>query len=356
MRLVIQIPCFNEEAQLPAVMASLPKAIPGVSEILILVIDDGSTDNTAALARQLGADRVVVLPQNQGLARAFSEGINTGLEMGADIIVNTDADLQYDSDCIADLISPVIAGKADIAIGDRNTRSVPEFSWLKRQLQGMGSFVVRTVSRTNVRDASSGFRAYSRRAAAEIFVLTRFSYTMESLIQAGDAGFTIANVPVKRNPDQRPSRLFRSNFHYIRSSTATILRVLIQYRPLPFFLSISLLLGVGALLAWLPFISGWVQGQGEGHIQSIILGAVLALAAVQVLVLGILADSIRANRAISQHVLTRLKLLELGTSDSTITGESHQATHTSTAVESEHKRADNPTTTGTRAPDDWHPS
>ena len=311
MKLIIQIPCFNEEDQLPDLIPHLPRALPGFSKVEFLVIDDGSDDRTFEVARELGVDHVVRLRSHLGLAKAFSAGVDACLKLGADVIVNTDADHQYDSTSIPALVAPLVDGKADVSIGDRGTDGIKEFGLVKRFLQRAGSRVLRIASGSSVADASSGFRAYTRGAALQINIVTRFSYTLESLIQAGTGGLTLVDVPVQRNAAVRPSRLFSSQWGYVRRSAFSIVRVYAQYRPLPVFFTVAVILGVAGLVAWIPFAWDFATGDGSGHVQSLILGSVLIMAAVQVGALAILADAVAANRLTTQQALERIKAVEM---------------------------------------------
>ncbi len=312
MKLIIQIPCLNEEDQLPVTLAALPRSVPGFDVVEWLLIDDGSTDATIDVARRHGVDHIVALPANRGLATAFQAGLDAAVKLGADVIVNTDADNQYSADSIPLLVRPIVELEADIVIGDRDVRNVEEFSFLKRRLQVFGSWVVRVASDTDVPDTTSGFRAYSREAALQLTVVSRYTYTIESIIQAGKSHTAIAHVPVGVNAKMRESRLFGSTWSYIRRSGLTIGRVFAAYEPLKFFGAIAAVLAVGAAIAFSPFLWDWiVNGQRGGHVQSIVLGAILALAAIQVFALAIVADLISAHRTVTQRVLERVRRLEL---------------------------------------------
>ncbi len=308
MKLIVQIPCYNEAATLPVTLADIPRHIEGVDEIEVLVIDDGSTDNTVQVARQHEADHIVRLKSNRGLATAFSVGLEKSLELGADIIVNTDADNQYRGECIPDLVAPILHEEADLVVGTRPIEAIAEFSWLKKKLQRLGSWVVRQVSGTDVRDATSGFRAYSRQAAMRLSVVSDFTYTLETLIQAGRTNLAIAQVPIKTNPQSRTSRLFSSIPAYIWQSAKTILRIYALYRPLRFFATVGLLLFIPGFALGGRFLYYYIIGNGTGHVQSLILAAVLMLLGFQIMIFGVLADLIGANRKLIQETLYRARL------------------------------------------------
>ena len=312
MKLIIQIPCLNESRTLPDTVAALPRQIPGVDQIETLVIDDGSTDDTSAVARQAGVDHILRFPRNRGLAKAYMGGIDACLRLGADIIVNTDADNQYCADDIPALIAPILQGTADLVVGDRQVETVDEFSTTKKKLQRIGSWVVRLASSTRVPDATSGFRAISREAALRMFVTSDFTYTLETLIQAGKAHLAVDAVPVRTNVKTRESRLFSSLPQYLRRSTSTIIRIYTMYRPLQAFLLLASLLfaggtALGVRFLYYHFASG---GQQAGHIQSLILAAVLLIVGFVVLLGGLLADLVGANRKLLEDVIIRLRRLE----------------------------------------------
>ena len=312
-KLIIQIPCLNEADTLPATVADLPRSVPGIDIIEVLVIDDGSRDGTASVAQACGVDHVVRLRRNKGLAAAFMAGIDAALKQGADFIVNTDADNQYAGKDIAKLIAPLLKGEADIVIGDRNLAAVQHMSWRKRQLQRLGSWVVRQVSNTSVPDTTSGFRAYTREAALRMTIVSEFSYTLESIIQAGKKRMAIAHVPIETNPRTRKSRLFDTVSSYIKRSSATIVRIYAMYEPLKVFTYIGLLVfGIG-VLASTPFLYDWMTSTGRpvGHIQSLIFSAVLMIVGFQVLLIGLLADVISANRKLLEDLVYRIRSLEL---------------------------------------------
>jgi glycosyltransferase involved in cell wall biosynthesis len=310
-KVFIQIPCLNEAEFLPATLRELPRTLPGVDEVKWLVIDDGSSDNTSEVALANGVDYVVRFSQNQGLASAFQAGIDAALKLGADIVVNTDADNQYDASAIPALIKPIIDGVADVVVGDRDTSSVNEFSSLKRYLQTFGTKVVQRFSGTDVHDATSGFRAFSRDAALQINLVTKFTYTIASLIQVSDASLALTNVNVKRNDSVRPSRLFGSTWNYIRRNAWTMMRIYVQYRPMRLFVPVAVALILFGGLSWLPWIIDSIGGRDGGHLQSIILGAVLVISGVQVLLFGIIADSIMSVRSLTTKTLHRVRDIEL---------------------------------------------
>ncbi len=311
-KLIIQVPCLNEESQLPATLLDLPRSVPGFDLVEWLVVDDGSTDRTVEVALAHGVDHVVKLGNNRGLATAFQAGLDAALKLGADVVVNTDADNQYAAADIAALVAPIVAGRADLVIGDRNVLAITHFSATKKRMQRLGSWVVRRASDTDVPDVTSGFRAYNREAALGVVVVGRFTYTLESLIQAGRGFVAVEHVPVATNPATRESRLLTSMWSYVRRNAYSIFRVYAAYEPLRVFATLSVLLFLGALGAWSPFLLDWlVNGDRSGHLQSIILGGVLLLAAVQVLVLGILGDTMAANRTVSNLILERVRRVEL---------------------------------------------
>jgi glycosyltransferase involved in cell wall biosynthesis len=304
-KLLIQIPCYNEEQALPGALAALPRQVPGFDLVEWLVIDDGSTDRTAEVARQAGVDHVVSLPRNQGLARAFVVGLEACLKAGADVIINTDADNQYDASSIPALVEPIVAGQAQIVIGTRPIRDVKQFSFAKKLLQRLGSAVVRMASNTRVPDAPSGFRAMHADAALRLCVFSDYTYTLETIIQAGRKNIAITSVPIAVNEVTRPSRLVRSIPSYVRRSLLTIVRIFILYKPLRFFLYIGTLFLIPGLAIGLRFLLNYLTGQGQGNVQSLILAAVLLVTAVVVYVAGILADLVAANRVLLEEIRTR---------------------------------------------------
>lgn len=312
MKLIIQIPCLNEAKTLPVTLADLPKSLPGIDEIEVLIVDDGSTDDTAEVAKQNGVQHVRRFKNNKGLAEAFMTGINTSLELGADIIVNTDADNQYKGECIADLIKPIVEGKADMVIGDRQVETIPHFSSLKIMLQKLGSWVVRRFSETSVPDTTSGFRAYSREAALRLNVISRFTYTLETIIQAGKKNIAVTHVPIQTNGMLRKSRLFRSMPSYIKRSVSTIFRIYVMYEPLKAFMVVGSILFSAGFLIGLRFLYFYFfVDSGAGHIQSLILSAVLLLLGFQMGIFGVIADLIAGHRRLTEDTLYRVKKVEL---------------------------------------------
>jgi glycosyltransferase involved in cell wall biosynthesis len=310
-KLIIQIPCYNEEATLPLAVGALPRALAGVDTLELLVVDDGSSDDTAGAAQRLGVHHLVRLPRHAGLAAAFMAGLEAALRLGADIIVNTDADNQYRAEDIPRLIEPILAGRAQMVIGDRGPARLPQFSPLKRWLQGLGSRVVAQASGIATPDAASGFRALNREAALRTIVLSDYSYTLETLIQAGARQAAVAYVPVGTNPPSRQSRLVRSLGHYVMLSSATIVRAYALYRPLRVFFALGGLLVAGGAALGLRFLYYYFTGTGAGHVQSLILAAVLLIIGFQVCLIGVLADLIGFNRKILEEILYRVRRIEL---------------------------------------------
>lgn len=307
MKCIIQIPCYNEAQTLPQTVADLPTALPGVDVVEYLVIDDGSSDGTAEVAKRLGVHHVVRHMRNLGLARAFRTGLDACLQLGADIIVNTDADNQYVGADIALLVAPIVAGEAEVVVGDRGVAQVAHFSPLKRFLQRFGSWVISQAAGVPVPDATSGFRAMTREVALHTLVLSPYSYTLETLIQAGAQRRAIRFVPVRTNPPTRPSRLMNNLPHYLANSTATIVRAYAFYRPLRVFTTIGLIALLAGTLIGVRFLIAYFSQGGAGHIQSLILAAVLLIAGFQTLLIGLVADLIGANRKIMEEVLVRLR-------------------------------------------------
>jgi glycosyltransferase involved in cell wall biosynthesis len=311
MKLIIQIPCFNEAAQLPQTLADLPRELDGFDAVEWLVIDDGSTDETIAVARSLGVDHLVRLTNNKGLAAGFQAGIDTALKLGADVIVNTDADNQYYGPDVARLVRPILEGRADMVVGDREVHDIAHFSPLKKTLQRLGSWVVRQASSTSVPDTTSGFRAYNREAAIQMMVVSRFTYTLETIIQAGKQLVAIDHVPIRTNPKTRESRLFPSMGSYVRRNAVSIFRIYAQYEPLRVFWTLALLMSIASAGVWIRFIVAYAEGSGKGHVQSLILGAVLFIAAVVLFVLGVIGDLLAAQRVMTQRTFERVRRIEL---------------------------------------------
>jgi len=308
MKLVIQIPCLNEEESLPVALAELPKKIDGIDEIEVIIIDDGSTDNTVETAKAAGIKEIIRLGTNKGLAKAFVAGINRALELDADIIVNTDADNQYCAADIEKLVKPILEGKADIVIGTRPVSKIKHFSPLKKFLQKLGSGVMRLLSSTNVKDAPSGFRAFSKNAAIQLNVFDKYSYTLETIIQAGAKGLNIECVDIRVNPELRKSRLFKNMFVYIVRSVFTMLRMFIIYRPFRFFVILGLVSLVIGLILSGRFIYFYVMGFGKGHIQSLIFASVFLISGVQIGLIAVLAELISINRKLLEDIQKRVKL------------------------------------------------
>ncbi len=309
-KLVIQIPCYNEEETLLTTLNDLPKSVDGIDEIEILVINDGSTDKSSQIAEEWGASVLEIKP-NKGLANAFRSGLQEALKRGADIIVNTDADNQYCAEGIKNLVKPVLAGEADIVIGARNILEIKEFSPLKKCLQKIGSAALRLLSSTPVEDAPSGFRAFSREAALKLNVFDNYTYTMETLIQAGAKGLKIKSVPCEVNPKLRNSRLFKNIFEYVFRSMKTTIRMFIVYRPFRFFISLAVILAIAGFGVTGRFMYYYLNGAGNGHIQSLILAAILLLTAVQLGIIAIVGDLMSINRKLLEDIQTRIKKLEL---------------------------------------------
>lgn len=310
-KLIIQIPCLNERDQLPTTLAQLPREVSGFDVVEWLVIDDGSTDGTAEVARANGVDHIVRHETNRGLARAFMSGLEASLRLGADVIVNTDADNQYAADCIPDLVEPVVSGEAQMCIGARPIGDHETFSPLKKALQKLGSWVVRKVSGAAVQDAPSGFRAISRSLAMQLYVFNRHTYTLETIIQAGLFNMPVVSVPIRVNPDMRESRLIKSMAEYVFRSAVTIVRIFVLYRPLRFFGALALLLALPGLIAFARFMLFYLQGDAGGNIQSLVIGSAFIAAGVATAVGGLVADLVAANRILLAEVRTRLFRAEL---------------------------------------------
>lgn len=310
MKLIIQIPCYNEEKTLPITFRDLPKEIAGIDTLEYLIIDDGSKDRTVEIAKELGIHHIVKLPNNRGLAKAFMAGLDACLSLGADIIVNTDGDNQYNGHDIEALVTPILKGVADVVVGDRQTDTIGHFSPLKKRLQKFGSWVVRRASSSNVIDTTSGFRAYSRDAAMKINVISEYSYTLETIIEAGRRKAAIYNVPIGTNEQLRESRLFKNMWSYMKRSGSTIIRTYSMYRPLKVFLSTGIIMLLIGTVIGLRFLYFYLMNQGVGHIQSLILSAILIMTGFQLGVFGLLADAIAATRKINDELLYRVKKLQ----------------------------------------------
>lgn len=310
MKLIVQIPCFNEEHTLPAVVQAIPRQIPGIDEVRILIIDDGSSDRTVAVAQELGVDYIVRHRRNRGLAKAFRSGIDACLRLDADIIVNTDGDNQYGGEGIAALCAPILAGTADIVVGDRQTDRIAHFSWFKKRLQKLGSSVVRSLSGTEVPDVVSGFRALSRDAAMQLNIVSPFSYTIEMVIQAGKKHLAIASTPIATNPEFRRSRLVKSIPHFVRNQLTTIMRMYAMYQPLRVFFLIGTILFVAGSIPIVRFLYFYFTGNGGGHLQSLVLGGVLLMMGFLTFMIGLVADLISFNRQLIEMVLERIKRSE----------------------------------------------
>ncbi|SON58074.1 N-glycosyltransferase [Hartmannibacter diazotrophicus] len=311
MKLIVQIPCFNEADTLAATLADLPNAIPGIDTIETLIVDDGSSDGTVEVARRLGVTHIVRHRRNRGLAKTFSTALQASLRLGADVIVNTDGDNQYYGGDIPALVAPILDGRADLVVGDRQTSSIDEFSPLKRLLQRLGSHAVRHFSGLDIPDAVSGFRAISREAALKINIVSNFSYTIEMLLQAGDKRIATTSVPVRTNPKTRDSRLFRSIPHFISRSLATLFRIYAMYKPLRVFLAAGLAITAIGSAPMLRFLVYALNGDSEGHIQSLVIGSALLTVGVLVLALGVTADLIRNNRILLEQSLLALREMDL---------------------------------------------
>lgn len=310
MKLIVQIPCYNEEQTLAQVIRGIPRQIERVDRVEILVIDDGSTDRTVEVARAAGAHHIIRHKTNRGLARAFQTGIDTCLKLGADIVVNTDGDNQYPQAEIPRLIRPILETRADVVIGDRQTHQIAHFPRHKKLLQAIGSWTVRLLSGTGVPDAPSGFRAYSREAATRMNVIGDYTYTIETLIQAGMQRSAITSIPIQVNPKTRESRLIKGLWSYLKQSAATIVRTYAMYQPLKVFFSIGIILGLVGLLGVARFLYYYLAGDGIGHVQSLILSAVFLIVGFQVVLIGLLADLIAANRKLLESTLYRVKTIE----------------------------------------------
>ena len=307
MRLVVQIPCLNEEETLPLVLASIPREIPGVDDIIVLVVDDGSTDRTVEVARAHGVHEFVHHARNQGLGRSFHDGVARALELGADIVVNTDGDNQYPQERIADLVQPIVAGTADVVIADRQVRQIAHFSPLKKALQKFGSRVVNEAAGTNLPDAASGFRAYSRESLMLLNTITRFSYCMETIIQAGNKKLKIDSIPIVTNPKTRESRLFGSTAEHVAKSAGAIIRAFIMYKPYLIFTSVAVFFGILGMIPFVRYAVLLLQNAQGDHLQSLLLGTVLLVLSFLSGLMGIISDLIRTNRVLIEDVLEHTK-------------------------------------------------
>ncbi|WP_448250492.1 glycosyltransferase family 2 protein [Thalassotalea agariperforans] len=315
MKLIVQIPCYNEEETLPATYHDIPKKIEGIDSVEIMIIDDGSTDRTIEVAKELGVDHIIINKNNRGLARTFRTGINACLHLGADIVVNTDGDNQYAGWDIPKLIQPILDGKADVVVGDRNTSKVAHFSPLKKLLQKVGSYVVKALSGVKVPDAVSGFRAYSRDAALQLNIVSPFSYTIEVLIQAGKKHMSVASVPVETNEKTRESRLFSSIPKFIERQLTTIIRMYAMYQPLRVFFFIGATLSILGIIPIIRFLYFYFTGDGSGHIQSLILGGTFTILGFVSFLIALLADLMNFNRHLIEQTLEKVRRIELELSE-----------------------------------------
>jgi glycosyltransferase involved in cell wall biosynthesis len=311
MKLIIQIPCFNEEGQLPLTLSRLPREVDGFDVVEWLIIDDGSTDATVELARARGVDHVVRLTNHKGLAAAFQAGLDAGLKLGADVIVNTDADNQYEGGDVPKLVAPILRGEADMVVGDRQVDTIEHFSGFKKLLQRLGSWVVRQASSTEIPDTTSGFRAYNREAALQVQAVSKFTYTLETIIQAGKLLVAVEHIPIRTNARTRESRLFPSTAAYVRRNALSIFRIYSQYEPLKVFWGGAIVMGLAALAVFVRFLVYFIEGQGRGHVQSLIAGAVLFNAAMLLGSLGVIGDLLDAQRTLSQRTFERVRRIEL---------------------------------------------
>lgn len=311
MKLIIQIPCLNESESLPKTLADLPKKIDGIDTIEILVIDDGSTDKTSEVAEQNGVDHIIRLTKRKGLATVFSTGLDACLKRGADIIVNTDADGQYKGEDIPRLIKPILHGKADMVVGNRDIENIQQFSWIKKRLQRLGSWVVRQLAHSKIPDTTTGFRAYNKEAALRLNIISDYTYTLESIIQAEHKNLAIENITIATNHVDRPSRLFKSISQYIKRSMITIIRVYSMFNPFSLFLRLGMIFLTIALIIGARFVYYYFATGGVGKIQSLILAAILSIIGFQCIIIGILADLISANRRLIEDTLLRVKKIEL---------------------------------------------
>lgn len=310
MKLIIQIPCYNEESYLPQTLEDLPRQVEGIDSVEVLIVDDGSTDGTVAAAEKHGVDHILRFRKHRGLAAAFAAGLEECLRLGADIIVNTDADNQYNAEDIPKLIAPILSGEADMVIGDRQTQTIPHFSRTKKKLQKWGSRLVRLLSKTTVPDATSGFRAISREAALKMNVVSDFSYTLETLIQAGKMNLAVKSVPTRTNEKARESRLFGSMWVFLKNSGSTILRTYAMHEPLKIFLSLAVVFFLLGLIPGIRFLYFYFSGQPGGHIQSLLLSTILLILSFLLAVIAILSDLISSNRKLIEEILRRVRRIE----------------------------------------------
>jgi len=311
MKVFIQVPCLNEEETLPAVLKSIPTQIDGVDELEVLIIDDGSSDRTIEVAREHGVTHFVIHTRNMGLARSFRDGVDYALAQGADIVVNTDGDNQYPQDRIGDLVKPIIAGEAEIVIADRQTQTIAHFSPFKKFMQRFGSHVVNRAAGTELPDAASGFRAYSRASLLRLNILTQFSYCMETIIQAGNKRLRIVSIPVVTNPKTRESRLFKNTAHHMVKSAAAIMRSYLMFRPYVIFATLTVMFAILAAIPFVRFMALWVaRGETGGNVQSLIFGSIMSVAALLSLALGVISDLLRTNRILLEEQLERVKEMQ----------------------------------------------
>lgn len=325
MKLIIQIPCYNEAETLEIALNDLPKHIDGIDVIEYLIINDGSKDNTVEVARNWGVNYIVNFRNNKGLARGFMAGLDACLRNGADIIVNTDADNQYCADDIEKLVRPILNGEAGMVIGERPIDQTEHFSPLKKKLQHLGSWVVRKASKTDIPDAPSGFRAYSRHTAMRMNVINEYTYTLETIVQAGRKKMAITSVPIRTNAELRPSRLFHSMFGYVKKSMLTIARAFMMYRPLFFFAIIAAIFCAGGGILGIRYIYYLIVGQGDGHVQSLILASMLIIIGIQAGVIGLLADVISANRKLLEEIQFSVRKIEYGKGHEELTSGKEEA-------------------------------
>lgn len=310
LKIIIQIPCFNEADSIEKTISELPNALDQIEQLEYLIIDDGSTDETSSVAKECGVHHILRLPRNSGLAKAFSVGLEECLRLGADVIVNTDADNQYNAEDIPKLVEPILQGKADMVVGERPISSIAHFSPIKKLLQKWGSAVVRSISRTDVRDAPSGFRAYSREAAMRLNVFNNYTYTLETIIQAGQMGMSVVSVPIRVNGETRPSRLVKSIPSYIKRSIVTMFRVFVIYRPMRFFGFLAALAFIPGFALGLRFLYFYLNGDGDGHIQSVILSALLMGSGLLLGIVAVITDLVSVNRRLLQKMQWQIRKLE----------------------------------------------